>query len=133
MNIIIMDESHYIKAKSESEGENNREKISYFVSAIGAAQSLSQWKWRHQMEPIRINIATFDYVDKKIVFTGSLQSMSRSEAKKIVEAEGGESLSSVTANTDLVVAGEKAGSKLDKARKLGIKILTEEEFKTLIS
>lgn len=65
---------------------------------------------------------------KKIVFTGSLSTLSRSAAKKIVEDEGGEAASSVSKDTDLVVAGEKAGSKLDKARKEGIKIISEEEF-----
>ena len=68
---------------------------------------------------------------KKIIFTGSLRSMTRSEAKKLVESEGGEAASSVSSGTDLVVAGEKAGSKLDKARKLGIKIITEAEFRKL--
>lgn len=70
---------------------------------------------------------------KKIVFTGSLETLSRSEAKKIVEEEGGEASSSVSANTDLVVAGEKAGSKLEEAKKRGIKIITEKEFKKLVS
>ncbi len=69
---------------------------------------------------------------KRIVFTGSLQTISRSEAKKIVEAEGGEAQSSVSATTDLVVAGEKAGSKLDQAKKKGIRIITEAEFKSLL-
>lgn len=68
---------------------------------------------------------------KKIVFTGSLSGISRSEAKKIVESQGGETSSSVTKDTDLVVAGEKAGSKLDEARKKGIKIISEEEFAKL--
>ncbi len=69
---------------------------------------------------------------KKIVLTGSLRSLSRSQAKKIIESEGGEVASSVSAKTDLVVVGEKAGSKLEKAKKLGIEILTEEEFKNLV-
>ncbi|MDP8299892.1 MAG: NAD-dependent DNA ligase LigA [Candidatus Tantalella remota] len=69
---------------------------------------------------------------KKVVFTGSLQTVTRSQAKKIVEAEGGEASSSVSASTDLVVAGEKAGSKLEDARKKGIKIITEEEFRNLV-
>lgn len=70
---------------------------------------------------------------KKIVFTGSLETISRSEAKKIVEEEGGEASSSVSSNTDLVVAGEKAGSKLEEAKKKGIKIISEKEFKKLVS
>jgi len=71
--------------------------------------------------------------NKRIVFTGSLESMTRSEARKLVESEGGETLSSVGSSTDLVVAGEEAGSKLDKAKKLGIKVITESEFKKLVS
>jgi len=72
------------------------------------------------------------FLGKKFVFTGTLQKMTREEAKKLVEAEGGELASSVTSSTDFVVAGEKAGSKLEKARKNGIKILTEKEFQALI-
>ena len=65
---------------------------------------------------------------KKVVFTGSLESLSRSEAKKLVESEGGEVLSSVSAGVDFVVAGDKAGSKLDIARKKNVQIITEKEF-----
>ncbi|MFH1798091.1 MAG: NAD-dependent DNA ligase LigA [Candidatus Omnitrophota bacterium] len=67
---------------------------------------------------------------KKIVLTGSLQSLTRSEAKKMIESQGGEVLSSVTSSTDFVVAGEKPGTKLDEAEKKGIKVISEEEFKT---
>lgn len=70
---------------------------------------------------------------KKVVFTGSLSGLSRSEAEKMVEAEGGKTLSGVTSQTDLVVAGEKAGSKLEAALKKGIKIITEEEFRQICS
>lgn len=70
---------------------------------------------------------------KRIVFTGSLKTLSRSEAQKLVESEGGEAASSVSSSVDFVVAGEEAGSKLDEARKKGIRIITEEEFKKLIS
>ncbi len=69
---------------------------------------------------------------KKIVFTGSLGTMTRSEAKRIVEAEGGEVVSSVGSSVDLVVLGENPGSKLDEAKKKGIKILSEEEFKKML-
>jgi DNA ligase (NAD+) len=69
---------------------------------------------------------------KKIVFTGSLRSMERSQAEKIVADEGGEALSSVSSGTDFVVAGEKAGSKVDSARKKGIRVISEEEFLSLI-
>lgn len=67
-----------------------------------------------------------------VVLTGTLQEFKRSEAQKIIEENGGECQSSVTAKTTLVVAGEAAGSKLDKAKKLGIKIIDEAEFKEMI-
>ena len=69
---------------------------------------------------------------KKVLFTGSLQSIARSEAKKLVESEGGEAASGVSSTVDYVVVGEDPGSKLDKAKKLGLTILTEEQFKKLL-
>lgn len=67
-----------------------------------------------------------------VVLTGTLQDFKRSEAQKIIEENGGECQSSVTAKTTLVIAGEAAGSKLDKAKKLGIKIIDEAAFKEII-
>lgn len=66
---------------------------------------------------------------EKVVLTGSLTSYTRSEAGKLVEERGGEIQSSVTKTTTLVIAGEAAGSKLDKAKKLGVTVIGEEEFK----
>jgi len=68
---------------------------------------------------------------KTFVFTGTLNRMTRNEARQIVETLGGQASSSVTKNTDCVVAGEAAGSKLQKAREAGIPILSEEEFLSL--
>ena len=67
-----------------------------------------------------------------VVLTGTLQDFKRSEAQKIIEENGGECQSSVTSKTTLVVAGESAGSKLDKAKKLGIKIIDEAQFKEML-
>ncbi len=69
---------------------------------------------------------------KKIVFTGSLSGLSRDEARRMAEDEGGRVVSSVSAETDLVVAGEEAGSKLDKALKLGVKVISESEFMEIL-
>lgn len=69
---------------------------------------------------------------EKVVLTGTLQDFKRDEASRIIENLGGEIMSSVSKNTTLVLAGESAGSKLDKARALNIKIIDEETFKTLI-
>jgi len=70
---------------------------------------------------------------KTFVFTGTLDSYSRSEASKIVESLGGTVLDSVSKKVDYLVVGKDPGSKLEKAKKLGVKIITEEEFKKLIS
>ena len=69
---------------------------------------------------------------KVFVFTGALQSFSREEAKRLVEELGGRAASSVSKNVDFVVVGENPGSKYDKAKKLGLKIIDEKEFKRMI-
>jgi len=65
---------------------------------------------------------------KTIVFTGTLESMSRSEAKSRAEAMGASVTSSVSGKTDYVVVGAEAGSKADKAKELGVTMLTEDEW-----
>ena len=67
-----------------------------------------------------------------VVLTGTLTEYTRGEAEEIIRKLGGETGSSVTKNTTLIVAGEKAGSKLEKAKSLGIKIIGESEFKSMI-
>jgi len=69
---------------------------------------------------------------KSIVVTGTLQRHTRDEVKALIEKLGGRAASSVSKNTDFVVAGEKAGSKLTKAQQLGVQVLSEAEFEQLI-
>lgn len=70
---------------------------------------------------------------KTFVFTGGMESMTRDEAKSQVRKYGGESSESISNKVDYVVAGEEAGSKLDKANKLGVKIIDEKKFLELIN
>ncbi len=69
---------------------------------------------------------------KTLVVTGTLVKYSRDEIQDLIRQHGGKASSSVSAKTDFLVAGEKAGSKLAKAEKLGVRVLTEDEFEALI-
>jgi DNA ligase (NAD+) len=73
------------------------------------------------------------FTGKTVVLTGSLTSFSRNEAAKIIEDMGGKTSSSVSKNTDFLIAGTDAGSKLTKANELGITILNENDFVKLIN
>ncbi|MCU0600089.1 MAG: NAD-dependent DNA ligase LigA [Desulfobacterales bacterium] len=70
---------------------------------------------------------------KSFVLTGTLESLSRSQAKTLIEGAGGKVSGSVSRKTDYVVAGESPGSKLEAARELGVPVLNESEFKALVS
>lgn len=70
---------------------------------------------------------------KKFVLTGTLPTLSRAEATELILAGGGEVAGSVSAKTDYILLGENPGSKFEKAKSLGIKMLSEDEFKKLLS
>ncbi|TWU44532.1 DNA ligase [Rubripirellula tenax] len=71
-------------------------------------------------------------VGKSVVVTGTLKQFKRDEIKGLIEKLGGRASSSVSKKTDFLLAGEKAGSKLEKAEKLGVKIITEDEFQAML-
>ena len=72
--------------------------------------------------------ASGPFAGKIVVLTGTLEAMGRDEAKERIEAAGGKVTGSVSKKTDYVVAGAEAGSKLDRARELGVKVVEEAAF-----
>ena len=83
--------------------------------------------------PVEEGAASIGALSGKVfLFTGTLTSFTRDEAKELVESLGGEAASSVSKRVDFVVAGEEAGSKYAKAKKLGLRILNEEEFRKMV-
>ena len=72
------------------------------------------------------------FAGKTIVVTGTLEAMPREEVKRLIEARGGRVTSLVSKKTDFVLAGADPGSKVDKARSLGIAIVDEIEFRSML-
>ena len=81
-----------------------------------------------ELEEINTQTSEGFFSGKKVVLTGTLSNFSRSQAEEIIEKQGGNSTSSVTKATDVVLVGENPGSKFEKAKNLGIYIMFEEEF-----
>lgn len=119
------------------------------IDGIGvrAAESLVEWfnDEKHQKMLSRMHNSNVEIIikhaqadndrisGKTFVLTGSLEHMTRDDAKELIRSRGGKTASSVSKSTDYVVAGAKAGSKLKKAQELGVEIFSEEEFRALIS
>ncbi|HEX4330565.1 MAG TPA: NAD-dependent DNA ligase LigA [Usitatibacter sp.] len=88
-------------------------------------------RWK-EAAPSRAAEAKGPFAGKIVVLTGTLTAMSRDDAKGRIEAGGGRVTGSVSKKTDFVVAGDEAGSKLDKARELGVAVLDEKQFLKLL-
>jgi len=72
------------------------------------------------------------FAGKTVVFTGTLERRSREDAEALVRSLGGKITGTVSAKTDLVVAGPGAGSKLEKANKIGVRVVDEETFEGML-
>ena len=86
-----------------------------------------------EMKPVEKKQEDGIFTGKTFVLTGTLPTLKRNEAAKIIEDMGGKTSSSVSKKTDYVLAGEEAGSKLTKAQSLGIKIISEAEFLSMVN
>lgn len=106
--------------------------VNYFADAENAAE-LARLKEAGVSPVARERVREGKFAGEFVVLTGSLSAMSRPEAQKRIEAEGGTAQSSVTGKTTLVVAGESAGSKLKKAQEKGIRIINEAEFLAMLN
>jgi len=118
------------------------------IKGIGGKSAKSLYDWFSDKENLKLlekmknlgvevvipkfKISNLKLQSQSFVLTGELETMSRDEAKEKIRALGGDISSSVSKNTNYVVVGKNPGSKYDKARKLGVKILDEEEFKKMI-
>ena len=109
--------------------------LDFFKSSSGKKilQRMKQLRIDPKSEKVSAKkMAELPFAGKTFVLTGTLPSMSREEASKEIEARGGHVSGSVSKKTDYVLAGSEAGSKLDKARELGVKIIDEAEFKEML-
>jgi len=105
--------------------------VEHFIDFFSQKENLFTIKELEKIiniQPMKISQSNNFFTNKSIVFTGSLSSLSRDEAKYLAKSKGAKILSSVSKNTDFVIVGDSAGSKKEKATSLGIKILTEEDF-----
>jgi DNA ligase (NAD+) len=96
---------------------------------VGRLQKAGLQFEEKQRRPVRKS----PFTGKSVVLTGTLESLTREQAKQKVEDAGGHVASSVSSKTDFVIVGTEAGSKLEKAKKLGVKTLDEKEFLRLIN
>lgn len=99
---------------------------------IALIERLRNYGVKLDIEESSTAILDENFVNKTFVLTGKLENFTRDEAAKIIEDRGGKVSSSVSKNTSFVVAGSDAGSKLTKAESLGVKVLSEEEFREMI-
>ena len=97
--------------------------LDLLLECVNLQSSASQ-----QAEGVAVNGPPSFFFGKTVVLTGELQSYSREQAQAIIESLGGRVTGSVSKRTDFVLAGQNAGTKLDKANSLGVTVIDEESF-----
>lgn len=113
-------------------GPKLAESISFYFSVPANRERIEKMK-RLGVAPTHVATATGNRLEgKTVVVTGTLTRFSREEIHKLIEREGGKTSGSVSSKTSYVVAGEAAGSKLEKAKSLGVTVLSEDEFLEMV-
>jgi len=113
-------------------GPKVAEAITFYFSVPANRERIEKMK-RLGVQPSHIATVTGDKLaGRTVVVTGTLTRFSREEIHKLIEREGGKPAGSVSSKTSYVVAGDAAGSKLEKAKSLGVPVLTEDEFLALV-
>lgn len=116
------------------------------IEGVGpvVAQAVVEWfrdkenrkMYEHLLQEVQIEKVKREkqgkFLGKTFVLTGTLPTLSRDEASDMIRQAGGKTSSSVSKNTDYVLAGGNAGEKLDKAEELGVKVISEEEFRNML-
>lgn len=130
MKLIASDKEQEIQAllSLDGIGDSVIEELKFFFNDHYNQHWLGQLLAHITVQPYESNEQLSEFSDKILVFTGSMEQLGRREAKALAERLGAKVSGSVSKNTDYVIAGEKAGSKLKKAQELGVAVLTEQEF-----
>ena len=87
-----------------------------------ASNENAQWDWE------TISVSSDAFAGLTVVITGKLERMERKDAERLVERAGGNAVGSISGKTSLLVAGDKAGSKLTKAKEMGVDVIDEAAF-----
>ena len=122
--LINLDDVGQITADSILDYLSDQNNIKFINDLIGVGMN-------PQYEVKEVNTDNI-FAGKTVVLTGKLVELTRNEAKEYLEKNGAKVTGSVTSKTDLVIAGEKAGSKLTKAEQLGIEVINEEQFANMV-
>jgi DNA ligase (NAD+) len=117
----------------EGIGDVVSQSIVEFFAERGNQEALDRLLGEISVTPVNGTLRSTPVAGRTVVFTGSLEKMTREEAKATAERYGAKVVASVSKNTDYVVAGPGAGSKLDKARALGVRVLGEDEWLSLLN
>jgi DNA ligase (NAD+) len=125
-------------ARVEGIGQERAESIHRFFQSTGGRKTIEElrslgFKLTEDARPVPTAAGGTPFMGKIIVVTGTLTRYSREEIEKRIKQLGGKATGTVSKKTDYVVAGEKAGGKLHKARQLGVPVLSEAEFEQLVS